>query len=177
MSNLSGHGERELHNSAMLEMKEPRLQTSYQVATVKKVPSHPTTRVELHKPVVKQEKQPEVTTAKELSVVESDPFQVNVIKKYMMLTEQERIDIKHGNPELNVRLASKEEQIEHLCIADEAMEATAEGNEEAALTDHQRYKTYEEAMTWVYELAYKLWILNNRELLIMPDLKILRWKW
>lgn len=168
----------EIYKAAMLEQKEPLPNSSYQAVIVKKQNNQPTTRVELHKPKTKEEIKP-LNMVKELSVVESDPFQEVPIRRFLTLTEQERIDVKTGNPELNVRLAGKEEQIEQLSISEDAMTETnvIAQNVTNDSSDYKRYKVYEEAMEWVYELAYKLWILNNSELLLMPDFKILRWKW
>ena len=115
---------------------------------------------------------------KQLSVIESPPCQATgQIRKYMMLTQQERQDIKQANPELNVRLANERETLENLAIKDEAMQEGKEVSLDTELSDRERLRNYQQAMMIVEDLAYKFSIISNRELLIMPDWKILRWKW
>lgn len=125
---------------------------------------------------------PQFTGKKQLSVVESGPFAAVFNSKVMMLTHMERMAIQEANPELVVRLAT-EKEIEnqlyiHPTIQDDGSPHQLELAKDDAteMTDQERYVTYKESMEWIYELAYKLWVMNNTDLLIMPDYRLIRWR-
>lgn len=161
-------------------MSETEQYEGYKVTIEQPIKTEPTaivTELDPRKP----EREKRTLQKKVLSVIESDPFQIQTQRRYMMLTEGEREDIKEGNPELNVRVADEEETMENLCIRDDAMSEDGEGEQQKTdnreLDYQERWKNYKEATNWIREMGYKSWILHNRELMWMPDGKILRWCW
>lgn len=61
-------------------------------------------------------------TERKLSVIETSPFAIEFKRKYMMLTDEERMEAKKSNPELNIRLADPEEEVKQLGIHEDAMD-------------------------------------------------------
>lgn len=53
---------------------------------------------------------PEPVPERRLTAVETSPFEVRAIPRFVMASEEERQEIKRQNPELNVRLATREEE-------------------------------------------------------------------
>jgi len=47
---------------------------------------------------------------RQLTAVEPSPFELKASVRFVMASEKERQEIKRQNPELNVRLASQEEE-------------------------------------------------------------------
>ena len=114
---------------------------------------------------------------KQLSVMETGPWSIRYNKKYYMLTEQERMNIREANPEWVTRLADDEEQMDKLSIENNVC---AEGiNEEPIafeMSDERRMVKYWEVIRLLDALHMKFRVLAENDLMRMHDGAFVRWK-